>query len=412
MKNLKETFEITYDKYKQKREKFKSVIDRWGKRTFYKKSYLQGLELLRATDSQAELLLKNLAAGAQSELSQQELKSMSKQFKSNYKKLNEMTKPVLQQWAEAIVIAVVLAAILRNLIFGLYHVPTGSAEPTILVGDRIWGNKMAYYLSEPKRGECVIFDDPLFKYDDYSAIKYLWQRYIGFPVPLLGLGSGPENWVKRVIAIPGDTIEGRVEDGKTVIYLNGKKLDEPYVNPYPLIRACRSKGLIPFEKIGPFNVPEFLLYSMRDNYNYTYDPSRSREAQQFFRLSEDEIVKDPVNGQPIYLQPYTPTYSFDYNERKFYCVDTFGPIKVPAGKYWMMGDSRKNSKDSRMWGFLDRSQIHGRASFIIYSIDSEEAFWLFELLKHPIDFWLKKIRWDRSLTLLGQYNGKIGYEQK
>jgi len=412
MNNLRESFESIYNKYKQKKEKFKAVIDRWGKRRFYQKSYKEGLDLLRTTDSQAELLLKNLGTGGGAGLTDAELKSMIKKFKSNYKKLNEITKPILQQWAEAIVIAVVLAAILRNLIFGLYHVPTGSAEPTILVGDRIWGNKMAYYLSEPQRGDCVIFDDPEFKYDRYSKIKFWWQKYIGFPVPLLGLGSGPENWVKRVIAMPGDTIEGRIEDEKTVIYLNGKKLDEPFVNPYPLIRARRTKGLIPFEKFGPFNIPEFLRYSERDDYRYTYDPSKSLEDQKFFRLSSDEIVKDPLNGNPIYWNPHTPTYNFDYDEHKFHCVDSFGPIKVPAGKYWMMGDSRKNSKDSRMWGFLDKDQIHGRASFIIYSIDSEEPFWLFELIKHPIDFWLKKIRWDRFFTGLGTYNGKIGNEQK
>jgi len=60
-----------------------------------------------------------------------------------------------------------------------------------------------------------------------------------------------------------------------------------------------------------------------------------------------------------------------------------------------MGDSRKNSVDSRWWLFLDEDFIHGRASFIIYSIDSQEAFWLFDLIKHPIDFWTKHVRWNR-----------------
>lgn len=407
MKNLKESFESIYDKYKNKKDKFRATINKWNKNG---KSYRESCELLKITEVQAESLLKDFASGTQ--LNQSELKTRIKSFKSNYKQLNEMTKPILQQWAEAIVIAVVLATILRNLIFGLYHVPTGSAEHTILVGDRIWGNKMAYYLSEPKRGDCVIFDDPLFKYDRYNKIKYWWQRYVGFPIPLLGLGSGPENWVKRVIAIPGDTIEGRVEDGRTVIYLNGKKLDQPFVNEFPLIRVRKSKGFLPFESIGPLQIPEFLRMSERDNYNYTYEPNKSSEDQTFYRLTSDEVVKDPLTGKPIFLEPYSPSYNFDYEEHKFYCIDTFGPFKVPEGKYWMMGDSRKNSRDSRIWGFLDKSLIHGRASFIIYSIDSEEAFWVFDLIKHPIDFWFKKIRWNRMLTALGQYNGKVGYEQK
>jgi hypothetical protein len=95
----------------------------------------------------------------------------------------------------------------------------------------------------------------------------------------------------------------------------------------------------------------------------------------------------------------------------------FGPLTVPDGKYWMMGDSRKNSRDSRWWHFLDRERIHGRASFIIYSIDSEEAFWLFELIKHRINFWTKSIRFNRFFKILWQHNGRpdiveSNYEQK
>ena len=60
-----------------------------------------------------------------------------------------------------------------------------------------------------------------------------------------------------------------------------------------------------------------------------------------------------------------------------------------------MGDSRRNSTDSRVWLFLDEDLIHGRASFIIYSIDSEEPFWLFELLRNPVRFFTKHVRFNR-----------------
>jgi hypothetical protein len=89
-------------------------------------------------------------------------------------------------------------------------------------------------------------------------------------------------------------------------------------------------------------------------------------------------------------------------------VDIFGPIKLQEGQYWVMGDSRKNSNDSRFWGPLDEKYIHGRASFIIYSIDSGEAFWLFDLIKHPIDFWFKYIRWNKIFKGLGKYNNYRG----
>ena len=308
-----------------------------------------------------------------------------KKFKAVYKELIELTKPIWRQWVEAIVVAGALVFVLRTYIFGLYHVPTGSAEPTILVGDRLWGNKMAYYWGEVKRGDSVIFDDPEFIYDRSNIINYYWQKYIGMEIPLLGLSRGPENWVKRVIAVPGDVIEGRIENGKTVVYLNGKKLDESsYVNPYPLIGLLKTTGFIDLEHIGPFSVPSFLRKQLKV-VNYTYDPKKSFQEQPFYNMSEDQVIRKP-DGTPFMRMPYSPSEE-----------DVFGPIKLPKGKYWVMGDSRKNSRDSRFWNFLDESLIHGRASFIIYSVDSEEPLWLFELLKHPIDFWKKKVRWNRFL---------------
>ena len=84
-----------------------------------------------------------------------------------------------RQWIEALVSAGTVAFLLRYFIFGLYHVPTGSAEPTILVGDRVWGNKLAYYFDDVKRGDQVIFEDPRYKFDKSNTLKYLWQKYIG-----------------------------------------------------------------------------------------------------------------------------------------------------------------------------------------------------------------------------------------
>jgi len=402
METLKIKIQSILEKYKQKRDKFKKVIDRWGQKN-YTTDHRNAMELFNKAENYAANLMQEASNPG---VNKKELKSKIKDFKTVYKKLNDITKPVLQQWIEAIVIAVVLAIVLRNFVFGLYHVPTGSAEPNILVGDRIWGNKMAYYFSEPKHGDLVIFDNPEVKYDKSNIIKYWWQKYIGFPVPLLGLSGGPDNWVKRVIAVPGDVIEGKLEDGKPVVYINGQKLNETYVNSYPLVRCRKSKGLIPLDSFGPFVVPEFLRLSTRDDYNYTYDPSKSLDEQPFYRLNPDEIVMNSETGKPIFAQPYSPTYGFDYSQRTFFCVDVFGPFTVPEGKYWMMGDSRKNSRDSRWWHFLDSERVHGRASFIIYSIDSEEPFWLFELVKHPIDFWTKSIRFGRFFRPLWNHNGK------
>jgi signal peptidase I len=305
-------------------------------------------------------------------------------------------KPQWRLWVENIVIPILLIlAVRNNPIFGWYQVPSGSAEPNLLVGDRIWGNRLAYRYDNIKRGDLAIFDDPYFTFAPAGTVQYFWQRYVGLPLPMLGLGSGPDSWVKRVIALPGDTIEGRVESGKTVVYLNGKKLEEPYVNRLPLIYAEKKAGIIPVNYLGPIPVPEFLQYKSRFN-KYVFDPTYALDQQPYYKLKPAEVVKSPLTGGPIFDRAFTPTLRDDYGST----VDKFGPFVVPPGKYWVMGDNRKNSGDSRMWLFLDEKAICGRAALIMYSLDSQEAFWFIDLFKHPLDFWMKIVRWNRCGKLL------------
>jgi signal peptidase I len=394
MKKKIEKYNALKTTYGQRRSFFKQKLETFTSRSS-RKMQQYGLHLI----AQADQLLSEMATLLQGHAPEQALpKEFHKKFrlfKKAYKQLNEMTKPLWRQWAETIGFALILVLILRNLIFGLFHVPTGSAEPNILVGDRLWGNKMCYFYEPIKRGDLVIFDSPLVEYDHSSSMAYMWQRYIGFPIPLFGLPAGPDNWVKRVIAVPGDTIEGRMENGKTVIYRNGKKLDEPYVNNLPLIGLRKTRGFLPWETIGIFTIPSFLQYR-EIAVSYTYDPSKSFADQPYYTMTADEVLRYP-DGRPEFRLPFTPCIEYGVNR------DTFGPFTIPAGKYWVMGDSRKNSIDSRWWLFLDIERIHGRASFVIYSVDSEEAIWLFDLLKHPIDFFTKHIRWNRFFKSLNGF---------
>jgi len=400
MKNLLEVFEKLNTLYQNKRDGFEKSIQHFRAKKI-DELYLQCSQLLSDADRLVQELKTEFLVTAEGRTHDAVLKAKITELKKIYKQLVTLTKSNLRQWVEAIVVALALALVLRNFVFGLYHVPTGSAEPNILVGDRLWGNKMVYFFSPVKRGDLVIFDNPTFAYDHSSEAKRLWQKYIGIPVPLLGLGVGPDNWVKRVIAVPGDTIEGRMEDEKTAIYVNGKKLDEPYVNTYPLIAVRRTKGFIPFSSLGPIATPSFLKTETKICH-YTYDPSKPFDKQPFYYMDAQDVIREHGSNDPELQVPRTPC--FDY--RHMVNMDVFGPYTIPANKYWVMGDSRKNSIDSRWWLFLDDKLIHGRASVVLYSVDSEEAFWLFDLLKHPIDFWTKHVRYNRFFTWLNGWNGR------
>lgn len=385
-------------KYEENRDRFARVIDRWKEKGRIE-AYSHASQLLTKLD---ELYSNYSGQARKDEFSKADMAALAlqaKAFKRVYRELNEITKPVWRQWLEAIVVALVLAFVLRHTIFSPYHVPTGSAEVNILVGDRLWGNKMAYYFSDVKRGDLVIFDDPRPIYQKpKNIIQDLWQRYIGLAIPLLGLPEGPINVVKRCIAIPGDTIEGKIEQGRPVLYINGCKVEEPYLNPYPLIALRKTTGFLKSDSFGPFEIPGFLRQDEKI-VTYSYDPEKSYTEQPFYDINADEVIIDPFTRKPIFRKPFTPNYERDQIQT-YLSVDVFGPFTLPKNAYWVMGDSRKNSIDSRYWGILDRKYIRGRASFIIFSFDSEEVFWLFDVLKHPISFWTRHVRWSRFFKSL------------
>jgi signal peptidase I len=167
-------------------------------------------------------------------------------------------------------------------------VPSGSMNPTIVEGDRIFVNKLAYGLrvpftswyvahwSDPKRGDVITFASPA------DGVRL----------------------VKRVIGLPGETVE-LVDDH---LFINGQPA--------------------------------------------TYTPSRPASGGQVFAT---EVTS--AGAHPIVVTPARPA------------LRNFGPVTVPAGHYFVMGDNRDNSADSRYFGFVPRDSITGRSSSVVLSFD-------------------------------------------
>jgi len=270
----------------------------------------------------------------------------------------------------------------RTFGFGLYQLPpSGSMATTMLDGERYVSDKCTVLFTTIKRGDIVTMNEPTFKFSSNPAV-YLFQKYVW----------GPSNWTKRVIGVPGDVVKGIVENGKTVVYRNGKKLHEPYVNKYPLIQVWR-KNPAELKKLlqqnSSINLGQFVGLK-------TYDPNEPFDKQPFQNINKNRIFTD-TEGKPVLLYPSTPLpatgtritkgKSYWGNGDEFY-------VKLGKNQYWVMGDNRLGSHDSRAFGPIDGSCIHGRILFRLFSVDSDELWQMWDFIKNPIDF-CKRIRWNR-----------------
>jgi signal peptidase I len=189
-------------------------------------------------------------------------------------------KSTVREYFESIIVAVILALFIRTFVVQAFKIPTGSMEPNLLVGDHLLVNKFVFAptasdaervvlpMRDIRRGDVVVFKFP----------------------------EEPErDFIKRVIGLPGDTIELRQRQ----LSVNGQKVDEPYAH-------------------------------------YLFPQGEGDEST-----------------------------VYDVRER-------YGPVTVPPEHYFMMGDNRDNSQDSRYWGFLPAHYVKGRALMIYWSFESAE----------------------------------------
>jgi signal peptidase I len=214
------------------------------------------------------------------------------------KNWSKEVKLVLKGWGYSILVALILATSFKSAVADWNIVPTGSMKPTILEGDRILVNKLAYDLKvpyttwhiaqwgDPKEGEIVVFNSP----------------------------AEHQRLVKRVVGVPGDEIS-MLND---TLFINGKAL----------------------------------------NYSSIHEPSE-------LGLSDQYLLMENLNGAKhlVMISPHR------------YALRSFGPITVPEGKYFMMGDNRDNSADSRYFGFVERNRIVGQATAVVASFDIHHHQW-------------------------------------
>ena len=236
-------------------------------------------------------------------------------------------KNSFRETTEAILIALLAAMLLRAFVVQAFRIPTGSMKDTLLVGDFLLVNKFIYGVRTPDRIQVIDAQIPFFRLPAFKKPKH--GDVVVFKYPR----DEKLDYIKRCIAIGGDTIEVRNSE----VFVNGN-----------------SEGV-------------------------KFDLGKKFDSEEG-RYVKHTRIKTP------YGKTYTVRHYVDKNQE----LDDFGPIVVPEGHYFMMGDNRDNSSDSRVWGTLQEENVVGEALIIYFSWEKAGEFW------NIID----SVRWSRIANFI------------
>jgi len=230
------------------------------------------------------------------------------------KETKKRDKSLFREYFELIAETAVFVFFVMTFVAQAFQIPTGSMEPTLLIGDFLLVNKMAY--TQPVMPlEGLLLPHKAIHRKDIVVFK--WPKEL------------TKDFVKRVIALEGEKVEIRDKQ----VFINDKAIEEPY-------------------KVHS----DSQVYAKNDTYHY------------------DDAIRD-----------------------------NYGPVVVPPGQVFVMGDNRDNSADSRYWGFLPLSYIKGRPWVIYFSYSAERDAWQKTSLRarlKKITSFIPKARWRRFLKVI------------
>jgi signal peptidase I len=244
-------------------------------------------------------------------------------------------KTVVREYFESLVVTVIMALFGITFIIQAVKVPTGSMQNTITIGDHLLVNKFVF---APPGGWTL----PILPQRDIRRGDIIVFKYPGYP------GANPRdedpnnrpfvtNYVKRVIGLPGDKVEVRGQD----VFVNDKLLPE-----HRIIAEDHQDDL----------------------------STRQREDSAPLEIKQNPPKKEGETYSVYYSQ-------LPRGEERVW--------NVPSDSYFVMGDNRNNSADSRAWGFVRRDLIIGRAMFVYWSYDESKLGDIFS-----------NTRWSRTGTMI------------
>jgi signal peptidase I len=223
-------------------------------------------------------------------------------------------KSVVREYFELITETAVFVFFVMTFVVQAFQIPTGSMEPTLLVGDFLLVNKLAYTRPVLPLEDTILPRRPI---ERGQIVVFKWPKDL------------TKDFVKRVVALEGETLE--IKDKQ--VFINDQPIEESY-------------------KVHT----DSQIFAKNNYYHY------------------DDIIRD-----------------------------NYGPVTVPMGHCFVIGDNRDNSMDSRYWGFLPLNDIKGKPWIIYFSYQAERDAWqktgLGDRMKKIVSF-VPKARWNRVLRVI------------
>ncbi|HNY02144.1 MAG TPA: signal peptidase I [Bacteroidales bacterium] len=385
-------------------------------------------------------------------------------------------KTAMREWVDAIIFAVIAASIIRIFLIEAYTIPTSSMEKTLLVGDYLFVSKVSFgpkvpntplsfpfvhhtlplsqttksylewinlpYYRFPGLADVKNMDVVVFNYPDGDTLSDKLQSNVSYYQLVRSYGRDAvwnnkqyfgniiarpvdkrENFIKRCIGIPGDTI--RIID--RVVYINGMPEKNPGKRQFKYTVKTDGSS-INQRNLEKLDITENISTDNNGTYELTLSDEAMAKLKQYPNIKSIDPIITPKDEADPNIFPFDSLYKWN--------VDNFGPVWIPkkgvtvpinnrnicfyrriidvfegndlreeGGKifingkeateytfkmnyYWMMGDNRHNSADSRFWGFVPEDHVVGKAVFVWLSLDQNKS--LFD----------GKIRWSKLLRFV------------
>jgi signal peptidase I len=361
-------------------------------------------------------------------------------FNLSFKRKDQAEKPKkskVREWADAIVFAVVVSTVIRGLLFSAYAIPSGSMEGTELTGDYLFVSKISYGPRMPNTPLSIPFTEPtVYGVKTYwDAIKLPYFRLPGFTSiknrdivvfnkpdeadPQYNLPIDERTClIKRCVAIPGDVLT--IVNAQ--VYINGKALPNAPKQQTSYTVVTDGKDLNP-QIFHDLNI-EVRQQMAPDTYEMIIPTDNLATFKGYSNIKSVAPVVAPAGTYDAEIFPHNKDFKWN--------LDNFGPLKLPKkgwtvqlndanltlyrraievyennkvtvngkdilinGKkadsytfkmdyYWMMGDNRHDSLDSRFWGYVPEDHVIGKAILTWFSTDSTANLF-------------NRIRWNRVL---------------